>query len=214
MIIAIDGGAATGKSAVGRRVAEALDLPFVDSGLMYRAITRLAAERGVDPGDAMALTDLARSVDIRIDGERVWADGAELTNGIYDASLAEALPRVSAVPGVREALVAEQRMLGNDGVVMAGRDIGSVVFPDAEHKFFLSASLEEKVRRRAAQYEARSERVDREAMRRDVEARDRLDSRRAVAPLRAADDAVVIDTDHLELDQVVDVILRHVGEGS
>ena len=89
-----------------------------------------------------------------------------------------------------------------------------MVFPDAEHKFFLSASLEEKVRRRAAQYEARSERVDREAMRRDVEARDRLDSRRAVAPLRAADDAVVIDTDHLELDQVVDVILRHVGEGS
>lgn len=210
MIVAIDGGAATGKSAVGRRVAEALGLPFVDSGLMYRAITRLAAERGVDPSDAKALSEMARSVDLRIDGERIWAGAAELTDGIYDASLAEALPRVSAVPGVRAALVTKQRMLGQGGVVMAGRDIGTVVFPDAEHKFFLSASLDEKVRRRAAQYEVRGERVDRESMRSDVEARDRHDSQRAVAPLRAADDAVVIDTDHLEVDQVVDVILRHV----
>jgi cytidylate kinase len=214
VIIAIDGGAATGKSAVGRRVAEALGLPFVDSGLMYRAVTTLAAERGIDPSDAMALTDQARSVDLRIEGERIWADGVELTDGIYDASLAEALPRVSAVPGVREALVAKQRKLGEGGVVMAGRDIGTVVFPDAEHKFFLSARLEEKVRRRAAQYEARGERVDREAMRRDVEARDRLDSQRAVAPLRPADEAVVIDTDHLELDQVVDLIVQQVRRGA
>jgi len=210
MIIAIDGGVASGKSAVGRRVADRLGLPFIDSGLMYRAITRLAAERGIDSADADAVTKLAESVDVTVDGDRVWADGMELTEGIYDSDFAEALPRISAMPGVREALVAQQRKLGHDGVVMAGRDIGTVVFPDADHKFFLTASLDEKVRRRAAQYERRGERIDPEVMRREVETRDRVDTERAVAPLRPAPDAVVIDTDHLDLDQVVDLIVQKV----
>jgi cytidylate kinase len=213
VIIAIDGGVATGKSAVGKRVAERLGLPFIDSGLMYRAITRLAAERGIDPGDADAVTKLAHSVNLRVDGERVWADGVELTDGIYDADFADALPRVSANPGVREALVAQQRKLGRRGVVMAGRDIGTVVFPDADHKFFLTASLDEKVRRREAQFERRGERVDPEVMRREVEMRDRVDTERAVAPLRPAPDAVVIDTDNLTVDQVVDLIVQHVKKG-
>src|SRR5207245_1337254 len=204
MIVAIDGGVASGKSAVGKRVAERLGLAFVDSGLMYRAITRLAAERGVDPGDADAVTKLAESVDLRVDGDRVWADRMELTEGIYDTDFADALPRVSAIPGVREALVAQQRRLGQNGVVMAGRDIGTVVFPNADYKFFLTASLEEKVRRRAAQYERRGEHVDPEVMRREVEERDRVDTQRAVAPLRPAPDAMVIDTDNLDVDQVVD----------
>jgi cytidylate kinase len=211
MIVAIDGGAASGKSAVGRRVAEALGLPFVDSGLMYRAVTRLAAERGIDPGHADAVSELARSVDLRIDGERIWADGVELTNVIYETDQSDALPRVSAIPGVREALVAKQRRLGQGGVVMAGRDIGTVVFPDADHKFFLVASLDEKVRRRAAQYVRRGEHVDEEVMRREVEGRDRVDTQRAIAPLRPAADAIVIETDHLDVDQVVDLILRQVG---
>jgi cytidylate kinase len=213
MIIAIDGGVATGKSAVGKRVSERLGLPFVDSGLMYRAITRLATERGIDPGDAEAVTRLAESVQLWIEGDRVWADGVELTEGIYDADFAEALPRISAIPGVREALVAQQRRLGQSGVVMAGRDIGTVVFPDADFKFFLTASLEEKVRRRAAQYERRGEHVDSEVMRREVEARDRVDTERAIAPLRPAPDAIVIDTDNLDVDEVVDVIVRHVEQG-
>ena len=211
MIIAIDGGVASGKSAVGRRVAEALGLPFVDSGLMYRAVTKLAAARGIDPDDSQALTELARSVDLKIDGERVWADGVELTEGIYEADHSDALPRVSAIPGVRDALVAQQRRLGAGGVVMAGRDIGTVVFPDADHKFFLTASLDEKVRRRATQYEKRGERVDEDAMRREVENRDRVDTQRAVAPLRPAPDAVIIETDRLDVDHVVDLILQQVG---
>jgi cytidylate kinase len=211
VIIAIDGGAATGKSAVGRRVAEKLGLPFVDSGLMYRAVTKLAAERGIDVGDSAAVTELARSAELKIDGEHIWADGVELTDGIYDADQSDALPRVSAIPGVREALVAQQRRLGEGGVVMAGRDIGTIVFPGATHKFFLTASLDEKVRRRAAQYEKRGERVDKEAMRHEVVARDRVDTQRAVAPLHPAPDAVVIDTDNLDVDEVVDVILRYVG---
>ncbi|HET6309580.1 MAG TPA: (d)CMP kinase [Candidatus Nitrosotalea sp.] len=212
MIVAIDGGVASGKSAVGKRVAEALGLPFVDSGLMYRAITRVAAERGIDPHDAEALTQLANSTDVKIDGERVWVDGVELTDRIYDADYSEALPLVAAVPGVREALVEQQRRLGDSGVVMAGRDIGTVVFPDADYKVFLVASLDEKVRRRAAQFEKRGEKVDQEAMRKEVEERDRVDTQRAVAPLRPAPDAFVIDTDRLDVDEVVDVILKYIAE--
>ncbi|HET7338371.1 MAG TPA: (d)CMP kinase [Candidatus Dormibacteraeota bacterium] len=207
MIVAIDGGVASGKSAVGRRVAERLGLPFIDSGLMYRAITRLAAERGIDAHDADAVTRIAEKTAIRIDGEHVWADGTDLTEGIYDTDYADALPVISATAGVRRALVEQQRHMARSGVVMAGRDIGTVVFPNADHKFFLIASLDEKVRRRAVQYERRGERVDEAAMRKEVELRDRIDSERPVAPLRPADDAVIIDTDHLDLDQVVDRIV-------
>jgi cytidylate kinase len=210
MIIAIDGGVASGKSAVGKRVAEKLGLPFIDSGLMYRAITRLAASNGIDARDSDAVTRLAETHMVRVEGERVWADGAELTDGIYDTDYADALPIVSAIPGVRRALVAQQRQMGSSGVVMAGRDIGTVVFPDADFKFFLIASLDEKVRRRAAQYERRGERVDDEAMRKEVQLRDRVDSERPVAPLRPADDAAIIDTDNLDLDEVVERILEDV----
>ena len=214
MIIAIDGGVASGKSAVGRRVAERLGLPFIDSGLMYRAITRLAAERGIDPRDSDAVTSLAESTVIRMEGERVWADGTELTDGIYDTDYADALPVISAIPGVRKALVEEQRKMARSGVVMAGRDIGTVVFPDAEFKFFLIASLDEKVRRRAAQYERRGERVDEDAMRKEVELRDRVDSNRPIAPLKPAPDAIIIDTDHLDLDEVVERIASRVRAGA
>src|SRR5258706_2163178 len=114
---------------------------------MYRAIARLAAERRIDPQDAVATTALAHGTPIRIDGERVWAGGKELTEGIYDSAFADALPVISATPGVREALVAQQRQMGESGVVMAGRDIWTVVIPYAGLKFFLTASLAEHVRR-------------------------------------------------------------------
>jgi len=210
LIIAIDGGAASGKSAVSRRVAQRVGLPFVDSGLMYRAITRVAAERGVDSHDSEAVTRLAESSKIQIDGERVWVDGVDLTDGIYAADQAVALAMISSIAGVRTALVARQRELGRDGVVMAGRDIGTVVFPHADHKFFLVASLNEKVRRRAAQMTRRGEKVDEEVMRNEVAARDRSDTERAVAPLRPASDATVIDTDNLSVDEVVDLIVKQV----
>jgi cytidylate kinase len=214
MIVTIDGGVATGKSAVGRRVAERLGLPFVDSGLMYRAVARLANDAHIDPHDAVAVTRLAESSKIVVDGERVWVDGSDVSDGIYDTDYADALPVISATPGVRRALVEQQRRAGESGVVMAGRDIGTVVFPHADHKFFLVASLEEKVRRRAAQYERRGEPVDAEAMRKEVELRDRVDSERPVAPLRPAAEAVVIDTDNLDLEQVVDRIVHEVQAGA
>src|SRR5438128_7441650 len=210
MIVTIDGGVASGKSAVGRRVAEKLGLPFIDSGLMYRAVTRLATERGISPHDADAVTTLDEATRMRIEGEHGSAVGHELTERIYDTDYADALPIISAVPGVRKSLVEQQRQLGESGVVMAGRDIGTVVFPDADHKFFLIASLDEKVRRRAAQYEKRGERVDEEAMRKEVEMRDRVDSERPIAPLKPEPDATIIDTDHIDLDEVVDRIVQKV----
>ena len=207
LIVAIDGGVASGKSAVGRRVAERLGLPFIDSGLMYRAIAALAADEWIDQADAPSLARLAGRVKIRVEGRRVWADGRELTERVYDPGLNPMLARVSKVAGVRVALVAQQRALGRAGLVMAGRDIGTVVFPDAGFKFFLTAGLDERVRRRAAQFEARGEAVDAEAMRREVAERDRADSERTVAPLRPADDAIIIETDDLDLEQTVEKVL-------
>ena len=210
MIVAIDGGVATGKSAAGRRVAEALAVPFVDTGLMYRAIAAIVNRDGADIHDGAALTRLAGRTTIRVDARRVWADGEELTDDIYAPEISEVVSLVAKVAGVRLAMVAQQRALGRGGVVMAGRDIGTVVFPDADLKFFLTASVEERVRRRSAQMGKRGEVVDRAAMAAEVEQRDRLDTERSVAPLRAAADAVVINTDPLSLEQVVDLILAAV----
>lgn len=208
MIIAIDGGVATGKSAAGRRVAEALRLPFVDTGLMYRAMAAIVNREGVDVGDGAALTRLAAHTPIRVDGRRVWAGPEELTELVYGPQISGVVSRVAKIAGVRLAMVAQQRALGRGGVVMAGRDIGTVVFPDADFKFFLTAGVAERVRRRAAQMTRRGEPVDEVAMAAEVEERDRMDSQRSVAPLAAAADAIRVDTDGLDLEQVVALMLR------
>lgn len=199
---------------MGRRVAEALGLPFVDSGLMYRAIALLALERGLEPTDGAALSRLAHQVRLKVDGRKVWIDGDDYTDRVYSPELSEAASLVGKVAGVRLALVAQQRALGRPGVVMAGRDIGTVVFPDTLHKFFLTASVEERARRRAAQIDARGEQADPAQLRREVEERDRRDSQRSVAPMRAADDATVIDTNQLDLEATVADVLRHIREQS
>ncbi len=208
--MAIDGPAGSGKSAVGRRVASALGLPFVDSGLMYRAVAWLAADRGIGYDDDSALTELARGTRITIDGPRVHVDGEDLTGQVYGPQASEGASRVAQVGGVREALVRQQRRLGDGGVVMAGRDIGTVVFPDTPYKFFLTASIEERARRRARQIEARGERADEPALRREVAERDRRDAGRAISPMRPAVDARSVATDGLDLDQVVEVVLHEV----
>lgn len=210
MIIAIDGGVASGKSAVGRRVAEALGLPFVDTGLMYRAVAWAALERGVDINDGAALSELANRLVIRVDGRRVWVDGVEVTDKVYEPRVTEIVSKVAKVAGLRLALVAEQRRMARTSVVMAGRDIGTVVFPDADFKYFLTASVDERVRRRSAQRRSRGEPVADEDMRIEVQERDRIDSERTVAPLRPAEDAMIINTDHLDLEGVVGRILNHI----
>ena len=209
--IAIDGPVASGKSAVGRLVARELGYRFIDTGLMYRAVTWLAIERKVDPADETALARLAEGMRITIDGERVVVDGADVTDGLRSTGVGEAVSLVSRVPGVRDAMVARQREMAREGgAVMAGRDIGTVVLPDAPLKVYLDASPEERVRRRHAELVALGRRETVDQVREELALRDAIDSGREVSPLRPAEDAIIIHTDHLSVDEVVEQILEQV----
>lgn len=205
ILVAIDGPAGSGKSSVARAVAGRLGVVNLDTGASYRAVAWLALREGVEPGDGELVSALARRVGLGVAGASV---GGEPVPGdeLRSPEVSAAASRVSAHPGVREALVGVQRAAAGEaratgGAVVEGRDIGTVVLPDADLKVFLSAAPEERARRRAAQTgrEAELGRI-REAMR----ARDRQDSERAVAPLRPAEDAVVLDTTGLTLEEVVD----------
>ncbi|MFN8559456.1 MAG: (d)CMP kinase [Dehalococcoidia bacterium] len=211
----MDGPAASGKSAVGTRVAERLGLPFVDTGAMYRAITWLALRRGVPLDDPAALTALAATADVAIrppaagsaEYATVLMDGMDATPYLRAADVERAVSLVSAVPGVRERMVAIQRQAAGAAIVMAGRDIGTVVLPHAEVKVYLEASPEVRARRRQAEMAAKGRVAAFEDVLADLRRRDGIDSGRDVAPLRPADDAVVIPTDALSIDQVVERVL-------
>ena len=213
--IAIDGPSAAGKTAVGTRVAHELGYRFIDTGMMYRAVTWLALEKQLDLHDESALAKLALATDIAIeppaaDGPgRVLVDGDDITDRLRTTEVGEAVSLVSRVPGVRTAMVAVQRRLAEEGgIVMAGRDIGTVVMPEALLKAYLDASLDERVRRRHQELLAMGRAVTEQDVRDELSLRDRIDSERAVSPLRPADDAEVIDTDHLSLDEVVGRIME------
>jgi cytidylate kinase len=203
MVIAIDGPAGAGKSTVARAVAATLGFTYLDSGAMYRCVALAGIERGADLDDAAAMGALARALHIELDGERVRLDGEDVSAAIRAPDVTEAASRVSVHPPVREAMVARQRQLIEAGRYVAeGRDIGTVVSPDAPLKAFLTASAEERARRRAAQtgeHEAAVLAAQRE--------RDARDETRAHSALRAADDAVEIDTTGLDLNEVVDRVV-------
>jgi len=209
--IAVDGSAASGKSTVGRRLAQRLGYVFLDTGVMYRAVTLAALERGLDLEDAKALSELARSLAIDVslgqgDGSatRITTDGEDVTDRLRSPQVEDAVSIVSRVAGVREALVALQREIAErQPIVMAGRDIGTVVLPAADLKIYLDASPEERARRRYADFQATGHEVSEEIVLEDLRRRDRIDSEREVSPLRPADDAVVIQTDGLTLDEVM-----------
>ena len=213
MIVAIDGPSASGKSTIGRRLARHLGLPLVDTGLMYRAITVLGLDRGIDPADADALAALAAAIDLEVNddanaGSGEWlvrAGGLDLSHRVYDSALAPALVRVSQVPGVRESLVRRQRRYADGpGVVMVGRDIGTVVFPDADLKLFITATEAERRRRRSRQMRE----DDSHLLKGEIADRDAADTGRSLAPLRPADDAHTIDTDGRSPDSVFEEVLR------
>jgi cytidylate kinase len=208
-IIAIDGPAGAGKSTVSRRLAQALGLRYVDTGAMYRVVGVLADRQGIDPADGAALAALCDALELRFaeqaDGVHVLANGHDLTGAIRTAAAGQLASKVSVLPAVRERLVALQRALAaGGGVVMEGRDIGTVVLPQATVKVFLVASAAERARRRAAELRTRGEAVDVEQVTREIEERDRRDAGRAHSPLRPADDALLIDTTAEPIEAVVE----------
>ena len=199
MVIAIDGPAGAGKSSVARALAERLGFTYLDSGAMYRCVALAALERGVDPDDAAAMGDLAVALEIGFDGETVILEGRDVSEEIREPRVTEASSRVSVHPAVREAMVARQRELIAAGRYVAeGRDIGTVVSPDAPLKVFLTASPEERARRRAAQTGE-----DPDAVWAAQRERDARDEGREHSALRPADDAIALDTTGLSLDEVV-----------
>jgi cytidylate kinase len=199
MVIAIDGPAGAGKSTVARALAAKLGFTYLDSGAMYRCVALAALRRGADPDDADAMAELAASIAISLEGERVGLDGEDVSAAIREPEVSEVSSRVSVHPGVREAMVAGQRELIAEGRYVAeGRDIGTVVSPDSPLKVFLTASAEERARRRAAQ--SGEDAVAVLAAQRE---RDRRDETREHSALRAASDAVEIDTTGIDQDEVV-----------
>jgi cytidylate kinase len=216
-IIAIDGPAASGKSTIGLRLANALGYLFFDTGVMYRAVTWLALERGIDVRDEAALAALAEQAKIDVapasksDGRTcdVSVNGQDITWEIRTPKVdGQNVSIVAANRGVRSALTQQQRRIGQRGkVVMVGRDIGTVVLPDADLKIYLDASAEERARRRCDEILARGEQADYAEILRKVRERDRIDSTRDVAPLKAAEDAVVVDSDKLNADEVFEQVL-------
>ncbi len=215
-VIAIDGPAAAGKTTVGRQVAASLGYPFLDTGAMYRAITWVALHRGIDLSDEEALSELAASAQVEvgpaapgsIEPSTIIADGEDVTERLRQPEVEAAVSLVSRVGGVRRALVRAQRELaGRQTVVMAGRDIGTVVLPRADLKVFLDASLEERAQRRYCELRALGQQVSEEEVLHDLRRRDSIDSQRSQSPLRPAEDAIVIGTDGLTLDEVVEHIM-------
>lgn len=215
MIIAIDGPSGAGKSTLAKKLAKALDFTYLDTGAMYRALALKILRQGVDLADDMKLVPLVNStaVDLRGDAAelQVLLDGINVAAEIRTPAVSQMASKASALKIVRDRMLELQRRLGRLGNVVAeGRDIGTVVFPDAQVKIFLSASAAERARRRFAELQAAGEAVDLEATLREIEERDKRDSERELAPLRKADDAVVIDSSTSTADEVAASVLAEI----
>ena len=220
-VVAMDGPSGTGKSTVAKRLAERLGAAYLDTGAMYRAVTLAVLRAGVDPADGAAVLRVAESADLHIDSEvgaHITLAGEDVSAEIRGPEVTLAVSAVSAVPKVRERLVALQRRAISEaravrgGIVVEGRDIGTVVAPDAALKVYLTASADARARRRSKQDSAAGRQVTVDATLADVERRDRLDSSRAVSPLRPAADAVEVDTTDLDIDGVLDRLMDLVDE--
>ena len=218
LVIAIDGPAGTGKSTVSRGLARQLHARYLDTGAMYRIATLAVLRAGVDLADVDAVAEVANRAELSVgydpDEDRSYLGGEDVSVEIRGDAVTKAVSAVSAVPAVRTRLVDVQRSLaaGQGSVVVEGRDIGTVVLPDADVKIFLTASAEERARRRNDQNVACGLADDYEAVLADVKRRDHLDSTRAVSPLRPADDAVVVDTSEMTQTDVIAHLLRLVQE--
>ena len=216
MIVTIDGPAGSGKSTVARELAARLQIPYLDTGAMYRAVAHAALERGVDVRDERALVRLAQSLELALDcgptHTRVWVSGHDVTEAIRTMPVSAVISHVAKCPAIRELLIAQQRRLGQTlgSFVSEGRDQGAVVFPNASAKFILDASLQRRAERRHRELVAGGEVVDLTAVMQDLRARDRVDSTQW-EPLRARGEVVVIDTTDMTIRQVVDRMMELLG---
>jgi len=212
-IVAIDGPAGAGKSTVARRAAQQLGYAFLDTGAMYRAATWWAIDQGIDLEDPEALAEAVGHMPLEIreqDGrQQVIVDRRDVTMDIRSPEVTRRIDKLAALPGVRVHLVARQRAAGARGPTVAeGRDIATVVFPKAKCKIYMTASLDERARRRALDLEAQGRAVDLDALRKEIHARDNESLTRRESPLRRAEDATVLDTTSMKLDQVIDRIVE------
>jgi cytidylate kinase len=210
-VVAIDGPAGAGKSTTARQLAARLSYSFLDTGALYRAVALSARQRGIDWSDEKELAAMTGALALRFEGSgtdgRILVDEADVTRAIRTPEISEGASRVSAFPAVRAALLELQRSVGARGRIVAeGRDTGTVVFPNAPAKFFLTAPVEVRADRRTRELRAAGQVVDPAEVLREMELRDARDRGRAVSPLRKADDAVEIDTGGLSADQVVDLM--------
>ena len=215
--IAIDGPAGAGKSTVARRVAKELGYLYIDTGAMYRALTYLALKKKINLNDGAALKRLLDQTSIQLvqtdDGQEVYVDHENVTSEIRSREVSNAVSEVATHKEVRMEMVNRQRMLAQDGgVVMDGRDIGTNVLKDATLKIYLSASVEERARRRCQELQQKGTNTDLAQVKKEIELRDRLDSERDTAPLKKARDAIEIDTTHVTVDEVTKQILSLVKE--
>lgn len=219
--IAIDGPAASGKSTLGERLARHLGYLYFDTGVMYRAVTLSVLLTNTDVNDEPGVTRLAETVEIDVqqasvnDGRMydVLLNGVDVTWEIRSAGVAANVSVVSTYAGVRKAMTEQQRRIGMQGnVVMVGRDIGTVVLPDADLKIYLDASAEERARRRFVEEQARGISTSYEEILENVRSRDKIDSSREVAPLKAAEDAIILNSDDMDADQVLEAAIRLVEE--
>ena len=213
LVVAIDGPSGSGKSTVAREVATALELRYLDTGAMYRAVTWLALQQGVDLGEADQLADLAAHAHLTVTTDpsapAIVANGTDVTVAVRTPAVTAAVSEVSAVPGVRAAMVARQReIIGAGGIVVEGRDIGSTVAPDAAVKVFLTADAATRAQRRARQDGIAELPVALESTEADLRRRDTADSTRVASPLQQAPDALVLDSSGLEIDRVVAIIVE------
>jgi CMP/dCMP kinase len=218
LVIAIDGPSGAGKSTLGRRLARELGLLYIDTGATYRAVALAVTAAGVDASDAERVAEVARRISIRLEGDpdslRVFLDARDVSREIRGEEVGRMASVVSTIPAVRRELVRRQREMGasGTGVVLDGRDIGTVVFPDADVKFFVTAVPEERARRRFDEEISKAHEPSFEATLADINERDRRDSTRDDSPLRIADDAVVIDTTELSIEEVFGRMLQIVRE--
>ena len=211
LIIAIDGPSGAGKSTLGRMLARALNLLYIDTGSMYRAVALAVMESSISASDDIAVGSLASRVDINLEGDpdslRVILEGRDVTDEIRTEEVTETSSVISTIPTVRRAMVARQREMGKRGAVLNGRDIGTVVFPDADLKFFLTAAPDERAQRRFAEESDQNRDVSFEATFAEMIERDRRDSTRNDSPLRVAEDAIVVDSTGLSIDAVFETMM-------